>query len=303
MGGQVVVGTDGSRPASIAVKWAADDAARRGCGLRVVHVCEPWAYDLPYVQVPGVQAPGAQVPGARVPGAPVGVSRACEEMLATAVDLARDQAPGVEVTPVLVTGRIIETLLEESLRAAQVVVGSRGLGGFAGMLVGSVGVGLAGRAACPVVVVRGAQEAVQGEVVAGFDGSEASRAALEYAFTEAARRGARLRVVYAWHAPMMTPYAAGCSSLAEDALASGREAVRGVLESWIEDHPQVETAETSVCAHPVSALCEASARADLVVVGSRGLTGLGSLLLGSVGRGVLHHAHCPVAVVPSPGEE
>ncbi|GAA3507639.1 nucleotide-binding universal stress UspA family protein [Streptosporangium album] len=281
MAGHVLVGTDGSRPAAIAVKWAAEDAVRRNCALRVVHVCETWAYDVPYLQVPE---------------APEGVSRSCEEMTDAAADAARAQAPGLAVTAALIPGRIIETLLAAAEQAVQVVVGSRGLGGFAGMLVGSVGMGLSGHTSCPLVVVRSDQDTVQAEIAVGFDGSEASQAALEYAFAEAARRGARLRVVHAWQ----VPYALGRSAPPQDLSGSGESAVREALKAWLERHPQVETAETTVQSHPVAALCDASAQADLVVVGSRGLGGFGAAVLGSVSRGVLLHAHCPVAVVPHP---
>ncbi|WP_326822544.1 universal stress protein [Streptosporangium sp. NBC_01756] len=283
MAGHVLVGTDGSKPAATAVKWAAEDAVRRHRALRVVHVCEAWAYDVPYLQVPE---------------APEGVSRSCEEILDAAAGFARARAPGLEVTTTLISGRIIETLLQESERAVQVVVGSRGLGGFTGMLVGSVGMGLAGHTACPLVVVRGAQDTVHAEVATGFDGSESSHAALEYAFAEAVRRGARLRIVHAWQ----VPYAVGRAAPPGDVFGSDESAVRKTLKAWLERRPQVETVETTVQDHPVSALRDASAQADLVVVGSRGLGGFGAAILGSVSRGVLLHAHCPVAVVPHPPE-
>ncbi|MDF5755194.1 universal stress protein [Spongiactinospora sp. TRM90649] len=283
MTGHVTVGTDGSRQATIAVKWAVEDAVRRGVGLRIVHACEDWAYDLPYRPVPK---------------APTAMSTYCEGLLTVAADLARGQAPGLEVTTRLVAGPVVGVLAEESERAAQIVVGGRGAGGFVGMLLGSVGNGLAGHTVCPLVVVRGAQDSVQGQIVAGFDGTGHSEAALEYAYEEAERRGAGLRVVFAWQAAILAPYASGYARYLDDLFTMGERTIKEKLAPWIERHPRVPTIITAVCDHPVTAICAASKEADLVVVGTRQMGRFGSALLGSVSRGVLHHTNCPVAVVP-----
>ncbi|MER6950208.1 universal stress protein [Nonomuraea sp. NPDC000554] len=285
MSEHVTVGTDGSRPATIAVKWAAEDATRRGAALRIVHVFEPWGHDLPYQPVPE---------------APEGIARYSEGILDAAAEVARAQAPATEVTTALLSGRIIGMLIKESDDALQIVVGSRGVGGFAGMLMGSVSIGLAGHAACPVVVVRGGQDTVQGQIVVGFDGAAHSEGALEYAFAEAERRTARVQVVYAWQAAILSPYASGYSAYFDDLFAAGKHTVEERLRAWNDRYPRVPTIITAVCDHPVAAICDASTQADLVVVGSRDLGGLGATALGSVSRGVLHHAHCPVAVVPKP---
>ncbi|SDH36214.1 Nucleotide-binding universal stress protein, UspA family [Sinosporangium album] len=285
MTGYIAVGTDGSDSSATAVKWAAEDAARRGCGLTVVHVCESWIYDVPYQPVPlSTEGPAGY----------------CEGVLQAAVELARVQAPGIEVTTRMPRGRVTENLLKESESAIQVVVGSRGLGGFTGLLAGSVSIGLAGHAACPVVVVREVPETSQGKIVVGFDGSPHAQAALDYAFEEARRRDTTLEILYAWQLPLMSSYAAGYAIPMDDLFKRSEDAIVEALSPWIDKYPDVHTTKASVSDHPVSALSEASKHADLVVVGSRGLGGFGAAILGSISRGVLHHAHCPVAVVPAP---
>lgn len=110
-----------------------------------------------------------------------------------------------------------------------------------------------------------------------------------------------------WNAPPRWRASAGPGALihtplVEDVLAAERQVCAGTLTPWREKYPQVDVEQTLVCGHPVGVLCEASAAADLVVVGSRGLGRFGSAVLGSIGHGVLHHARCPVAVVRARGE-
>jgi len=288
MSAHIVVGVDGSEPAMAAVRYAATDAVRRGCGLRIVHVAEPWAHET-------LTGEARRRSGAAERAA-LHVTY-CEGVLSAAEAAARERQPDVEVTTELRTGRVVETFLAESARAEQVVLGSRGLGGFAGLVLGSVTMGVAGHAAAPVVVVREEPATVYGEVVVGFDAHPVSQAALEYALEEAARRGSRLRAVFAWQPPAFSPAILGYTPVWEDAFEAERTAAHRLLEPWREKFPRVELIESTVCGHPVPALRDASERADLVVVGSRGLDILGSAVLGSVSHGVLHHVRRPVAVV------
>ncbi|MFI7046788.1 universal stress protein [Streptosporangium sandarakinum] len=282
MTGLIVVGADGSASATAAVEWAALDAARTGAALRVVHVREPWA--------------------AAFPPAGTGLSedvrtRYCQDVLDAAVGRARECAPEVEVTGAVVAGAVVERLRDEAERADEVVIGNRGAGGFAELLLGSVGLGLAGHAPGPVVVVRAPARTAHGTVVVGFDGSEHSEAALGHAFAQARLRGARLRVVHGWRAPVIPSHTFDYASLLEDSFQEEVRTARQRLEPWREKYADVEVAESAVLTHPVPLLTEESRDADLVVVGARGLGGFGSAVLGSVSHGVLHHAHCPVAVV------
>ncbi|MEU7004631.1 universal stress protein, partial [Nonomuraea sp. NPDC046570] len=177
MTGRIVVGVDGSASAGDAVDWAADDASRRGQSLRIVHICEQFGAHY---------AEGTDY---------------CREMVAAVVERARERAPGVEVTPAMLAGNVIETLNGESESADCIVLGSRGLGGFTGLVLGSVGLGVAAHASGPVIIVHHPPSTPHGEIVVGFDGSEHAAEAMGYAIEQARARSARLHVVYAWQAP------------------------------------------------------------------------------------------------------
>lgn len=179
MGGRIVVGVDGSAPATAAVEWAAADARRRGLALRLVHVCEQWA-------------------------SAVGSTEYCSGVLEAAAERARSLAPDADVSTGMLSGGVIDALVGESALAESMVLGSRGLGGFAGMVLGSVSMAVAGHAACPVVVVRGTAVVQHGQVVVGYDGSEHSQAAMRYAVEQARARDAQLHVVYAWQLPVFS---------------------------------------------------------------------------------------------------
>lgn len=287
MTAHVVVGVDGSASALTAVRWAAADAARRGCALRIVHACERWAYDSPAQPPPGFRDPTPEH---------------CGDVLAAAVRTARAEAPGIEVSTESATGRAVEVLGRAAEDAVQVVVGARGTGGFAGLALGSVVLGLAGHAAAPVVAVRELPGHVHGRVVVGFDGCDHSAAALRYAFDEAARRGARLCAVHACPAPVLAGAGAvGASRPAPaETVASARRDAERTLAPWREAYPEVAVEPVVIAGRALEAICTESAGADLVVVGSRGLSALASALLGSVSHGVLHHARCPVIAVVGP---
>ncbi|MFF0863644.1 universal stress protein [Nonomuraea sp. NPDC003560] len=280
MGGQIVVAVDGSAPATAAVEWAAADAARRGLDLRIVHVRRPGGTDDPA----RVLEAAAALAGQAIPAALAGQA-------------GRDgEAVRVGVTTEAVAGNVVDTLVAESLAADSVVLGARGLGGFTGMQAGSVSVAVAGHAAGPVVVVRTPPQGRHDRVVVGFDGSGHARTAMEYAVEQARARRARLHVVSAWQIPVSSPYAAAYGSLIEVMQDADRQA-HGHVVPWRQANPDLVITEEQPCEHPVSALVRAAGTADLVVVGSRGLGGFASAVLGSVGHGVLHHAACPVAVV------
>ena len=285
----IVVGVDGSVPGFDAVAWAADDAFRMRVPLRCVIVVETWPYHIS--QIPSPEWDESLVENAR-------------KVLTEAEEIARERQPTVEVSTELVRGTPAAALRAQAGDAVELVLGSRGLGGFAGAVLGSVSMNVAGQVPAPVVVVRSRAAVVHGEIVAGLDGSPACEPALAYAFRQAELRGSTLRAVYAWALPFALAAGFSCDF---EAL---REAQQGVakeqLTPWRERYPNVKVIADVRCAHPVDALAAAGDRADLLVVGSHGRTAIGSIILGSVSRGVLHHAHCTVAVVrakdaPTPG--
>ncbi|MET8158323.1 universal stress protein [Sphaerisporangium sp. NPDC005289] len=280
---KIVVGTDGSPSAVAALDWAADEAARKGVPLHIVSVVENWPYGI-----------------ARYPAPPdVGDSlvRGAARVLGEAEARARRRRPEIEVTVAVVEGVPATVLCEQAKDAAEVVVGSRGLGGFAGAVVGSVSAHVAGHAHGPVVVVRPDAEARDGgEVVVGVDDSPECGPALVYAFEQASLRGAALRAVHAWRLPVHA-YAPEIAYDMDEIRRAQHQVVSDKLAELSGGYPGVTVIEDVPCAHPVDALAQASEKADLVVVGSHGRSGVGALLLGSVSRALLHHACCPVAVV------
>ncbi|WP_240135675.1 universal stress protein [Streptomyces sp. MUM 178J] len=288
MSGVVVVGVDGSASSLAAVEAAAREARLRGAGLRVVH-----AFIWPALHVPLGPSPSGPPEG--------GLRNLADRLVAEAVDRARAAAPEVEVSRAVVTGEPL-TVLEAQSRAAElVVVGSRGMGGFVGLLVGSTAVHLAAHGRCPVLVVR-EQPSAEGPVVLGVDGSAAGGPAVDFAFAEAELRKAPLVALHAWttwNAPMPAPqdpsmpYANPPGALAGEEERLLSEALAGRQERY----PGVVVEHRAVHGGTREELIEASRSAQLVVVGSRGRGGFTGLLLGSVSQALLHHAHCPVTVV------
>jgi nucleotide-binding universal stress UspA family protein len=183
-----------------------------------------------------------------------------------------------------------------------VVIGSHGVGTVAGLLLGSTALQVVAHTPVPAVVVRHVEPVIRQEIAVGVDGPPAGDATLAFAFEEAALRGARLRAVHVWSDPGtglggMTPLVYDPEQVAEEQTHRLNE----VLGPWRDKYPEVQVVTEVVHGRPVRILAGVSARADLLVVGTRGLGGFTGLMLGSVSHGLLHHAHCPLAVVPSPG--
>ncbi|GAA2797953.1 universal stress protein [Saccharopolyspora taberi] len=267
----VAAGVDGSEGSGRAALWAAAEAARRGAGLRLVIVNDD----------------------------PVRADHA-EQAVHEIATKCRAHAPDVEVTAEVVTGRPVEELLRLSGAAQLVVLGARGRGGFTQALLGGVSTGVATQASCPVVVVRRDVPETAGPVVVGVDDSACSREALRFAYAAAARLGADLVALEAWHeegllaVPLAPPDRDRVQHEVEQSLAKQTAPLR-------ERYPAVRTREVVQRGHAVSALTDAARDARLLVVGHRGSGGFDSLFLGSVAAGVLHHAPCPVAVVRGAG--
>ncbi|MGC4807441.1 universal stress protein [Micromonospora sp. DT233] len=281
-GDEILVGYDGSVDATRALDWALEEAEQSGRPVRLAYVFE-------WVTVAGWVGPGL------APGSwPDDTARQEVEAL---VDRAVLDAASARPT-VIVHGEVLDgppalVLGERSASAGLLVLGSRGHGGFGGLLAGSTAVSVSAHAHCPVVVVRDGDVATgrTGRVLVGVDGSPTSLLALGFAMERAAQRGVPLQVVRAWE-----PAANG--GLAPDnAVAAERAALDEPLARWRETYPDVEVTVDVVTGRPAGALVEASRDAQLVVVGTRGRGGLRGMLLGSVSQQLLQHAHCPVAVV------
>ncbi|MEU4232215.1 universal stress protein [Nonomuraea sp. NPDC026600] len=277
----IVVGVDGSVTARAAVEWAVNDALRMKEPLRIVHAVDRSPYQI------------GKFPSAALPDT---LLREGQRILREALALARERQPGVEVTMEDIEGAPAEVLRAQAGDATEIVLGSRGLGGFVGALLGSVSTHVAGRVRCPVVVVRGDHRPVLGEIVVGVDDSPQCEPAMAYAFRQAAVRGSVLRVVHAWQLPVHA-FAPEVVYGMDEVRTAQYQVVLDRLETFRKHYPRVSVVEDVQQGLPVDALTDASARADLLVVGSHGHGALGAMLLGSVSRGVLHHVRCPVAIV------
>ncbi|WP_283133470.1 universal stress protein [Rhizohabitans arisaemae] len=285
---EIVVGVDGSPAGLNAVGWAMAEAVVRRLPVRLVHVMPEWAYSMPET------ARHAEIGKWKRDSAGA--------VLEEAASRARAEEPGVEVVSQLMPGDPRSALLLVAERASLLVVGSHGLGGFRGLLLGSVALGVSGQAACPVVVVRTIPGPPKGEIVVGVDGSDLSAAALDLAFEEASLRGSTVRAMHAWIRLSAGPKDGEVPLIYDVKATAARNAemLTATVAKWRTEYPGVPCVEQVVHDHPVDAIVDASASADLVVVGSRGRGTVRSLILGSVSHGVLHHAHSPVAVVPVP---
>ncbi|MFI6010190.1 universal stress protein [Streptomyces sp. NPDC051243] len=293
MNGPVVVGVDGSPSSLAAVEVAAREAGLRGVGLRLVH-----AFGWPAAHIPH---------GGRLwePGG-AGVRELVDGTLAKAERRAHETAPGVEVMREIVVGEPVAVLEIESRTASLAVVGSRGLSRFGALLLGSTAGHLAAHAACPVLVVRGRLNP-GGPVVLAVDGSPAARGAVEFAFAQAATHGTHVVALHAWSTRTERAYDAPADppfvTYDEERLRDEEERVLAeALGGLRERYPEVAVDRRLVRGRIRHTLIEASADAGLVVAGARGRGGFAGLLLGSVSQALLHHAHCPVAVVRS-GQE
>ncbi len=276
--GDVVVGLDGSADGERALAWAADAAAGRKAPLHLLCALSQERTDVPFAQ--------ADVDDARAQG-----NRVIHEARASL------EGADVSISSEIVDIPAAPALIAASQRAAMIVVGSRGHGALAGLLLGSVSQHVARHAACPVVVVREQANPRANRIVVGVDAGPSSESAIGFAFDEASRRGVPLTAIHGWQvtSDRLNPDAAVTNVPAKD---TGRDRfLAEALAGWSENYPDVQVAAEAIPVHPARVLADASEAAALVVVGSRGRGAFAELLLGSVSQNVLQHARCPVAVV------
>lgn len=289
--GVILVGVDGSPESLGAVDWAVARAARND--WRVHILC---AYSLPSFTTASLDGGYAALDDTAVrSGAQAVVDEA----------VARVQGRNVAVTSSLETGDPAGVLVDLSGEAALAVVGTRGGGGFADRLLGTVSSALPAHAHCPTVVVprhtEGAEYTPVRRIVVGVDGSESARKALRWAVHEAEAWEAELTAIAA------VPMASGAGALAwlpaavdrEQVLADVRSGLDRAVADAVEGHPAVVVRRHALDGNAAELMAEFSTAVDLVVVGLRGRGGFSGLLLGSVSQGVLSHASCPVMVVPA----
>lgn len=285
----VVVGVDGSEASYGAVAYAAHTAASRNVPLLIIS-----SYSIPA----SLFAEGM------VPPKPVydELEAECGPIVERGVETARRVAPEITVDSAIIEGNPAQILIEYSKKAKIIVVGSRGLGGIKGMVLGSVSASVASHSFSPVVVTRTDTDdpKVGGPVVVGIDGSETSAKATEWAFSEASFRNTNLVALHTWMDPQVQAAAAGIA-LSEDDWQQLETQQHGTLSERLAGfssrYPDVDVERVVTRDRAVRALVEQSQDAQLVVVGSHGRGGFAGMVLGSTSRALLQAAPCPVMVV------
>ncbi|MFE9023966.1 universal stress protein [Streptomyces sp. NPDC007808] len=307
----VTVGLDGSLESRAAAEWAAREAKLRGLPLKLVHVWEPVPERIAQAPLLGAetQAHWSERNEMGVPPAE-GWGRIPRE----AAEGLRLRHPGVDVTMEQIPGRPTDALAEAAKDAELLVLGSRGLSGLGGFLVGSVGAAVIARTETPVVLVRSGEQAADEHekdptgipsaatafrpVVLGLDTDHPDDTVIAFAFEAAARRGTALKVVHGWILPPY--YVSSLPAAPEVGVELGRQdaaALAQVLSPWRQKYPDVEVVEESRLGSPANHVIDASREASLVVVGRRIRRSPIGAHIGPVTHAVLHHAAAPVAVV------
>ncbi|MFE2531231.1 universal stress protein [Streptomyces sp. NPDC059371] len=284
----LVVAVDGSEPSLRAVDWAADEAALRGVPLRVVYASLWERYE-------GTALAGEHKPYEEV---------RADDVVAVGLRRALRRHPDLEASAEVLAEEPEYALVREGRNASALVLGTRGRSDFVEMLLGSVSLAVAAYADCPVIVLRGCHDNQVGaaparRVVVGVGDTGKSSVALRFAVGEARLRRAPLDAVRAWRRPAHEsvdhPLFAG-----EPARLHEEQAVTALGEALKDVPADIDLRRRTVEGPTRHVLLDASHDAGLLVVGARRDPGRLGLQLGRVAHGVLHHAPCPVAVVPEP---
>ncbi|HME46727.1 universal stress protein [Mycobacterium sp.] len=287
----ILVGVDGSAYSTLAVQWAAHEAAMRNVPLTLLNVAYPaiggfsgWGMSTAPLPEDFGQFQEQQA------------RRVINDAVATA-NAAMEGNDRVQVGSEILWSALVPTLVDLTKEAQMIVVGCRGQGALSRSLLGSVSTALVHHAHCPVAVIHadaprpaGFEEA---PVLVGIDGSPASELATAIAFDEASWRGVDLVALHSWSdadwpdLPQMD--ASAINATAEEALAER-------LAGWQERYPDVTVRRVVKFSNPARQLLEQSKSAQLVVVGSHGRGGFAGMLLGSVSSAIVHGAQVPVVV-------
>jgi nucleotide-binding universal stress UspA family protein len=280
----IVVAVDGSERNRSAVTWAAREAAAHGCEVTLVNALPDYVVPTPHFSV-HTEDPEVL------------------DMLGETRHGMREILPEEFVSTLAQAGDPVEVLLDRAKDARLLVVGKRGLGGFARMIVGSTSIALAGRSPVPVAIVPDGWDVEEREgrpVVLGVDPSKPDHEPIAVAFRRAKRLGVPLVAVHGWETP--TVYSWDAPTVTGAATQREQEDVTRfdqLLDSWRDRHPDVVVRPMRLHKHPAAAILEAAEEAQVVVLGRHPAGLFGGFAFGSVARAVLHYAETPVVVVPS----
>ncbi|WP_432590355.1 universal stress protein [Streptomyces sp. HD1123-B1] len=283
----ITAGLDGSPESLAAVDWAAEEALRRGAPLRLVH-----AWMLPPQTARTAQAPEAR----RLWG---------QELLDWTQKQVRDRYPKVEVATELLAHTPVEALVAEGASTGLLVLGAHGRGAMGGFLLGSVGLRVLTLSHHPVVMVH-KDAAVQtepgeGDILVGIQDPPGSAVPIEFAFATAQAHGTGVRAVRACAPPPVFPHKPRAEGLTEETSQGEAAEMERLVEAvalWREKYPGVPVTEEVERGHAAEVLLTAASRASLVVVGRPAHRPVVGPRIGHIAHALLHHADCPVAVVP-----
>lgn len=285
----IVVGVDGTPGSREAARWAAAEADRRHAPLRLVS-----AFAIP----PGMLEYAAVDEGT-VSWLRDGLSALQREI----IDELGETHPGLSMSGIVAQDNPIALLRKESEGTAMLVVATRDSGRLLHVVMGSVAMGAVSYSSAPVVVIRPGTNvpAADGPVAVGVDGSPTSEQAVAFAFEAAAVRGAQLLAVHSWNDSITVDVIGTTETEPRDVVADLEENEREVLAErlagWAEKYPDVVVEQRVLHGRPTENLLRVSEGAQLMVVGTRGRSGMVGALLGSTSQALITHSHCPVVVV------
>lgn len=271
----ILVGVCGHPGSTLAVGWAAREAALRRRPLRLVHARNPW---FASVFANGMPAP----PESRL------VSEDPGPVVDLAVELAHSVDPAIEITTCARTASPVQLLVDQAHTAPMVVLGNRGASVFEDVLAGSICATVAATAPCPVISVSGGAMRPDAPIVVGVTDPENAVHVLEFGFELADRRNVPLIAHLAGRGPRRS---ARSLSAALDRLAARRG-------SWRGRYPQVSVSWQESRSDPVDALTRAADAAQLLVIAAPRCGPAVGAVTRSTGHALLRRPPCPLALVP-----
>ncbi|WP_079403830.1 universal stress protein [Streptomyces sp. 3211] len=285
----VTVGVDGSESARAAALWAAGEAVRRDRPLHIVYASDTDGRAL-YLSAETIER-------VRING---------RELLDDTAKAVSAEYPGLNVTTEFSRAGAVDSLHRAGGLHGTVVVGNRGLGGFNSLMLGSVGLETAAIAMTPVIVVRGMDGAQESGTVIAAIRDEHDLLIARYAAREAELHKASLRLLHVWNVLQSVGEVVSMLDGIDEIAGGHAETLRAVTDAIRGEFPDLEVqadAEKSISVAGV--LVEASRHADLLVMGGRRVPGPLGLApnLGRATHSLLHHAHCPVLLIPRTGSD
>ncbi|MEV7869943.1 universal stress protein [Streptomyces sp. NPDC088124] len=286
----ITVGLDGSPESLAAARWGAEEAQRRGLVLRLLHA---WPLLVPEP---------THVP------AELDQNYWAKRLVHNARTELQAHHPGLTIVGNLVADDAQNALLQAATECEMLVLGSRGLTPVESYFLGDISMIVVGRSERPVVLVRadGSTEEARaagpgavGDIVVALKLHGPNDALLDFAFTTAAARGLPLRAVHGHSTPLhaYTPWGVD-HTVTQEIVQDAQRRLNQALRPWCEKFPGVEVTDAIRLESPASVVVAAAGGAGLLIVGRRRRHPDLGPHLGSVAQAAVHHARCPVAVVP-----